>query len=377
MSISGIRDMSLILEVPKDRFPIQTYLMPFEIEKVKYAIEKEVSRGGQVYYVYNRVGGIENITDMLSRALPEVSFTYCHGQMSEKDIENRISEFIEKKFDVLISTTIIETGMDLENVNTIIMHNATQLGLSQLYQLRGRVGRSNQLAYCYLFYPSETIVTQEALNRLETIREYTDFGSGYKIALRDLELRGAGSIIGAEQSGHFEQIGYELYMQLLTDTIKEKRNVESPVRKAVKIDIPISAFIREDYINNESVRVHYYHRLSNIESYEELIEIENELIDRFGTLPLEVSNLIELSHLRYLLIKSPFNEIKYRGQKIVLKIDDIERIDNFIELAQGKYKNVLRFKNTVEPSVHFMIEDNRVDKAVEMTIELLEDYFKV
>ena len=286
MSLIGIRDMSVLEEPPMDRVPIQTYVMEYDEETVREAIRRELRRGGQVYYVYNRVNDIAEVALRISRLVPEARVDFAHGQMSQRELEQVMYDFINGDVDVLVSTTIIETGLDISNVNTMIIHDSDRYGLSQLYQLRGRVGRSNRTAYAFLMYRRNSILKEEAEKRLKAIREFTDLGSGFKIAMRDLEIRGAGNLLGAEQSGHMESVGYDLYCKMLNEAVLTMKGEQQEVDTfTTSIDLSIDAYIPETYIKSESEKLSWYKRIATIETQEESEDMIEEMTDRYGDTP--------------------------------------------------------------------------------------------
>lgn len=299
MSLIGIRDMSVLDEAPIDRMPIQTFVTEHNDEMIREAVNRELARGGQVYYVYNRVNGIEEIAANVRKLCPDASVAFAHGQMSERELERIMFEFINGEIDVLVSTTIIETGLDISNVNTMIIDNADQLGLSQLYQLRGRVGRSNRTAYAFLMFKRDKILKEVAEKRLSAIKEFTELGSGYKIAMRDLEIRGAGNLLGAEQSGFMEAVGYDLYCKMLNEAVKNLKTdgPQVPVYET-SLDINVNAFIPSTYIKNEVQKLDMYKKIACIETKEEMLDMQDELTDRFGDLPESVQNLLDVAILR-------------------------------------------------------------------------------
>ena len=300
MSLVGIRDMSVLEEPPVDRLPIQTYVMEYNEEMVREAIQRELSRNGQVYYVYNRVNDIEELAGRIQKLVPEANVVYAHGQMSERQLERIMSDFVNGEIDVLVSTTIIESGLDIPNANTMIIHDADRMGLSQLYQLRGRVGRSSRTSYAFLMYRRDKILREEAEKRLQAIREFTELGSGIKIAMRDLEIRGAGNVLGAEQHGHMDAVGYDLYCKLLNQAVLalkgQKDRDEEDFETAVECDI--DAYIPADYIKNEYQKLDIYKRISAIENEEEEFDMRDELIDRFGDIPKSVENLLTIAAMK-------------------------------------------------------------------------------
>lgn len=300
MSLIGIRDMSVLEEAPMDRMPIQTYVMEYNDEMVREAIERELSREGQVYYVYNRVSDIADMAGRIQQLVPEASVSYAHGQMNERQLENIMYDFINGDIDVLVSTTIIETGLDISNVNTMIIQDADRMGLSQLYQLRGRVGRSNRMAYAFLLYRRDKLLKEIAEKRLAAIREFTDLGSGFKIAMRDLEIRGAGNLLGAEQHGHMEAVGYDLYCKMLNEAVKQLKGEMEEDIYTTAMDLNIDAYIPESYIPNEYQKLDVYKRIASIENEEEMDDMVEELIDRFGDIPRKVQQLLNIAGLKAL-----------------------------------------------------------------------------
>ena len=299
MSLIGIRDMSVLEEAPNDRMPIQTYVMEYNDEMVREAIERECARQGQVYYVYNRVEDIDEVAGHVQKLVPDLSVAYAHGQMREHELERIMYDFINGEIDVLVSTTIIETGLDISNANTMIIHDADRLGLSQLYQLRGRVGRSNRMAYAFLLYRRDKMLREVAEKRLAAIREFTDLGSGFMIAMRDLEIRGAGNLLGAEQHGHMEAVGYDLYCKMLNEAVKHlKGEMEEEETFTTTMDLNVDAFIPASYIPNEYQKLDVYKRIAAIESREEMEDMAEELTDRFGDIPKKVEKLLEVAALK-------------------------------------------------------------------------------
>ncbi len=300
MSMLGIRDLSVIETPPEDRFPVQTYVLEYNDEVITTAIKREVERGGQVYFVYNRVQSINSMAAKLQKMLPDCKIAVGHGQMSENALEKTMLDFMEGEYDILISTTIIETGLDIPNVNTLIIYDADKFGLSQLYQLRGRVGRSNRIAYCYLTYQKDKVLTEVAQKRLQSIKEFTDLGSGFKIALRDLEIRGAGNILGLEQHGFIASIGFDLYCQLLEEAIGELKGhkKEKPLLD-INLELPIDGYI-PDKLMNRTLKMSFYRRISISSNLDQIKELEEELYDRFGDLPEETTNLLDIARLKIL-----------------------------------------------------------------------------
>ncbi|MCI8535740.1 MAG: transcription-repair coupling factor [Hungatella sp.] len=346
MSLVGIRDMSVLEEPPVDRVPIQTYVMEYNDEMVREAINRELARNGQVYYVYNRVHDIDEVAGHVAQLVPNASVVFAHGQMQERQLEKIMFDFVNGDIDVLVSTTIIETGLDIPNANTMIIHDADRMGLSQLYQLRGRVGRSSRTSYAFLMYKRDKMLKEEAERRLQAIREFTELGSGIKIAMRDLEIRGAGNVLGAEQHGHMEAVGYDLYCKLLNQAVqalKGKREEEEEFQTVVDCDI--NAYIPGGYIKNEYQKLDIYKRISAIENEEEYMDMQDELIDRFGELPKAVENLLKVAYLKALAHQAYVTEVNINRQEIRMAMYQKAKLKTE-ELPQlvAKYKGSLKMQ---------------------------------
>ena len=336
LSLAGVRDLSTIESPPKDRMAIETRIVPHSAELIREAIEYERERGGQVYYVFNRVEGIEAVARQLREIVPDLRITIGHGQMDEQELSRRMHAFTAREFDLLLSTTIIENGIDIPNVNTMIVHRADRFGLAQLYQLRGRVGRSDQLAYCYLMVPSDKILSEDARKRLAAIREFTELGAGFRIAARDLEIRGAGNLLGAEQSGHIAELGIDTYMKMLEDTVRELRG-EAPIEApSATIDLPVAMSIPEDYIAESSLRMEVYRRLATMEERPQ--ELVAELRDRFGPPPRSVQRLVDVAELKRLAETLRVQSVTSRGSKLIMRLRRDSRIDvdRLIEFVQNR-----------------------------------------
>ena len=362
MSLIGIRDMSVLEEPPVDRRAIQTYVMEYNPEMVREAINRELARGGQVYYVYNKVSDIDDLTSKVAELVPDAVVAYAHGQMSERQLEKIMYQFINGEIDVLVSTTIIETGLDISNVNTMIIHDSNNFGLSQLYQLRGRVGRSSRSAYAFLMYRQNTLLKEVAEKRLKAIREFTDLGSGFKIAMRDLEIRGAGNLLGAEQSGQMEAVGYDLYCKMLNDAVlREKGEIEEEEDFDTTIDININAYLPSSYVRNETVKLDIYKRIASISSEEEYDDMLDELIDRFGTLPTPVGNLLHVALLKADAHDAYISQIVQKDDQITLTMYpkakiQIDKIDSLLKAN----RNLLKFRPGAQPA--FIVNTARVSK---------------
>ena len=354
MSLIGIRDMSLLEEAPVDRQPIQTYVMEYNDELIREAIMRELARGGQVYYVYNRVNGIDEIAAGLSELVPDASVAYAHGQMSERELEKIMYQFINGEIDVLVSTTIIETGLDISNVNTMIIHDADKLGLSQLYQLRGRVGRSNRTSYAFLMYKRDKMLKEVAEKRLAAIKEFTDLGSGFKIAMRDLEIRGAGNLLGASQHGHMQAVGYDLYCKMLNEAVKTLKGIPTKEDFLTTVDLDVDAFIPPSYIVNEVQKLDIYKRSAGIESQQEYDDMLEELIDRFGEPPKAVLNLLAIARLKALAHQGYITEIKQLQREIRFTLYENAHLNpEGIPPLVARYRRQLQFKPDKEPKFLF------------------------
>lgn len=325
MAMSGIRDMSVIEQAPQDRYPVQTYVMEHDNGVVAQALKRELRRGGQVYYIHNRIETIEQCGTRLQDMLPDARIAIAHGQMGEKELSKKWEQLMNHEIDILVCTTIIETGVDVSNCNTLVIESADKMGLAQLYQLRGRVGRSNRRAYAYFTFPRGKVLTEVSAKRLEAIREFTKFGSGFRIALRDLEIRGAGSILGARQHGHMEAVGYDMYLRLLADTVNEKQGKVKP-QQAVEclVDIQIQAHIPDAYIVNLSQRIDVYRKIASVKTEEERMDMLDELIDRFGEPPASVKGLLDVAMLRNTAAGFGFSEINQQGSTLLFYSDRLD-----------------------------------------------------
>jgi len=322
MSMIGVRDMSIISEPPGDRLPIQTYVIEHNDGIIKDAIEKELSRGGQVYYVHNKVIDIESTASRLQRLIPEARIAVAHGQMNERHLENIMLGFVQKEYDILVCTTIIETGMDIPNVNTLIIDNADHLGLSQLYQLRGRIGRSNKISFAYLTYEKDKMLSEVADKRLKAIKEFTEFGSGFKIAMRDLEIRGCGNILGAEQHGHMLAIGYDLYVKFLDRAVKELQGkMELDEDFETSVDLSVDGYIPSTYIENEEQKIEIYKKIAATSGKDDIYDITEEIIDRFGNPPKQVDNLLKISYIKSLCKKLHVKGITQSGNTVNIEMN--------------------------------------------------------
>ena len=379
MSLVGIRDMSVLEEAPNERQPIQTYVMEYNEEMVREAIVRELSRQGQVYYVYNRINNIAEITDRIQALVPEATVAYAHGQMKEHELEKIMYGFINGEIDVLVSTTIIETGLDISNVNTMIIHDSDNMGLSQLYQLRGRVGRSNRTSYAFLMYKRDKMLKEVAEKRLQAIKEFTDLGSGFKIAMRDLEIRGAGNLLGERQHGHMEAVGYDLYCKMLNEAVKTLKGTKKLAEDFnTYVDMDVDAFIPPSYIVNEAQKLDIYKRIASLENEAECEDMKAELLDRFGNVPKSVDNLIRISLIRVQAHERYVTEIKGKVGCITFYMEPyapvhVEKLPQLLD----KYKNTLQFSAKGTPN--FVLKYKKyglVEKEADLMISLTQRILK-
>ena len=360
MSIVGVRDMSVIYEPPQDRKPVKTYVLEYDEEVIRTAITKELERKGQVFYLYNKVDGIEKKALAIQSLVPEAKVAYAHGQMSGQELEDIMMDFIDKKIDVIVCTTILESGIDIPNANTIIIENADRLGLAQLYQIRGRVGRSNKESFAYITYKRDRLLSEVADKRLKAIKDFTEFGSGFKVAMRDLEIRGAGSLIGEYQHGHMEQVGYDMYCKLLDEVMREMqgKKIERP-QEDVQIDLNISSYIPEEYIENNNIKLSIYQDIALCRNEKELLDITDEIIDRFGNMPKEVENLIEITRIKNMARAKKINKIAQKGNSIVFYFSREDfNMDSVSKLIE-KYKNNIKFSPSALPYITYKIDPKK------------------
>ncbi len=330
MSLTGIKDMSVIEEPPEERYPVQTYVTEQEDGLIRDIVQRELGRGGQVYVVYNRVRGIQQIAALIQELVPEARIAVGHGQMNESALEDTMMSFVNGETNVLVSTTIIESGIDIPNANTMIIMDSDRYGLSQLYQLRGRVGRANRQAYAYLMYQKDKVLGEAAEKRLKAIREFTEFGAGFKIAMRDLEIRGAGNMLGTEQHGHMVNVGYELYCKMVDDAVRALQSqIVNEDREEINVELKASAYIPETYISGESIKLQMYKKIAAVRSEDDEDEIIDELLDRFGDVPDSVINLIKISHIRYLAGLMSVTDIKQTQDKVTLNFAEVNPLTGY------------------------------------------------
>ena len=372
MSLIGIRDMSVLEEAPNDRQPIQTFVCEYNEELVREAIVRELSRNGQVYYVYNRVNNIADIAASIQRLVPEANVAFAHGQMKEAELERIMFDFIDGDIDVLVSTTIIETGLDISNVNTMIIHDSDQMGLSQLYQLRGRVGRSNRTAYAFLMYKRDKMLKEVAEKRLAAIKEFTELGSGFKIAMRDLEIRGAGDLLGAEQSGHMMTVGYDMYLKLLEDAVLEERGEEAQKEPECTADLTVTANINKDYVSSGEQRMDLYRRMAAIRTKEDADELLDEIVDRFGDPPKGVMNLIAIALLRARAAAAGITEITQKDGAILLSLATMDFAAISACCAEAQFKGRIFFSAGKVPMLSVKLKKG--EDALKLATQLVGTY---
>ena len=358
MSIVGMRDMSVIYEPPQNRKPVQTYVLEYDSEVIREAIVKELERDGQVFFLYNNVESIERKAHEISKLVPEAKIGYAHGKMTGNEIEEIMQNFIDGKINVLICTTILESGIDMPNANTIIVENADGLGLSQLYQIRGRVGRSNKQAYAYITYRRDKILSEVADKRLRAIKEFTEFGSGFKIAMRDLEIRGAGSLMGEMQHGHMEQVGYDTYCKLLDEVVKELRGEEIEEEIDVQIDLDVSSYIPDTFIENSNQKIEIYQEIALCRNEEDINKIIEMINDRFGKMPKEINNLLEIARIKNMAREKSVLKIVQKGNNIVYNFENDKFSFENLEKLLRIYKNRIKFSSGNIPYITFKILDN-------------------
>lgn len=372
MSIVGIRDMSVIYEPPYNRKPVQTYVLEYDQEIVKEAITKELERGGQVFYLFNNVQNIQAKANQISNLVPEANVVYADGQMPGKQIEDIMQEFIDGKTNVLVCTTILESGIDIPNANTIIVENADRMGLAQLYQIRGRVGRADKQAYAYITYKRDKILSEIADKRLKAIKEFTEFGSGFKIAMRDLEIRGAGSLLGEIQSGHLEQVGYDTYCNLLDEVVKEMKGIETTEESEIQIDLDVTCYIPDNYIEESGQKIEVYQKIALCRTEEDIQNVIDEIIDRYGNLPQELENLIEIARIKQLAKAQNIIKVESKKSGILFTFNSSENIKyNITELVK-KYGDKIKFSAGIKPMITYKINNLKEKELIKEIKEFLQ-----
>lgn len=381
MSLVGIRDISVLEDPPEERYPVQTYVMEHNTELIRDGIVRELARNGQVFYLYNRVRGIELKAEELKRLVPEARIATAHGQMNEKELEDVMFSFINGEYDVLVCTTIIESGLDMPNVNTIVVEDADRMGLSQLYQIRGRVGRSNRLAYAYITYRKDKALSEVAEKRLQAIKEFTEFGSGFRIAMRDLEIRGAGNLLGPEQHGHMETVGYEMYCKLLEEAVMEiSDDAVRPVDEEIAIDLNVSAYIDDEYIRSEELKIDMYKKIAAIQNENDVIDIKDELIDRYGDIPEEVESLMDIAFLKTLAKQCGFTGVTQKEELIIFQISKSSSggaVPMFLGGLMDKYPRRIMLNASSNPYITFKLNNLNGREILANIKILLQDIIKL
>ncbi|MEK4027392.1 transcription-repair coupling factor [Pseudobacillus sp. FSL P4-0506] len=371
MSMLGVRDLSVIETPPENRFPVQTYVAELNPALIREAIERELAREGQVFYLYNRVEDIERKADEIAMLVPDAKVAYAHGQMTERELENVILGFLEGEFDVLVTTTIIETGVDIPNVNTLIVHDADRMGLSQLYQIRGRVGRSNRVAYAYFMYRKDKVLSEQAEKRLQAIKEFTELGSGFKIAMRDLSIRGAGNLLGSQQHGFIDSVGFDLYSQMLKEAIEQKQGTDKQeTGPSFEAEISIDAYIPDTYIKDSRQKIEMYKRFRSIESLEEVEELKEEMVDRFGDYPHEVADLFKVAEMKVYAIAAQLELIKQEKESVYILMNEAgtKQIDG---------SKVFNICNKHGRSVGLGMEDNKLKLTIDIKNMATNTWFEI
>lgn len=374
MSLTGVRDISVIETPPEDRYPVQTYVVEQNDQLIRDAILREIGRGGQVYFVYNRVEDIERMARYVQGLVPESKVGIAHGQMAERQLEKEMFDFMAKEYNVLVCTTIIETGMDIQNVNTIIIYDSDKMGLSQLYQLRGRVGRSNRIAYAYLLYTKDKVLTEVAEKRLKALKDFTELGSGFKIAMRDLEIRGAGNMMGSSQHGHMAAIGYDLYCRMLEDTVKLIKGEIQKEPIETTVDLKVDAFISSSYIDDEIQKIEVYKKIAAIENLDDYNDIKEELEDRYSNIPEPVYNLMDIAYIKSQAKSIFIEEIKETAKEIIFKFAEGEcEYKNVFKILMEKYKDIAILKFGLNPYFAFRIKDIKKENELEFLKDVFND----
>ena len=371
MSIVGIRDMSVIYEPPQNRRPVQTYVLEYDEEVVKEAITRELEREGQVFYLFNNVERITKKAEDIANLVPEARVAFAHGKMTGRELEDIMMDFVSHKIDVLVCTTILESGIDIPNANTIIVENADRLGLAQLYQIRGRVGRSDRQAYAYITYKRDKLLSEIADKRLKAMKEFTEFGSGFKIAMRDLEIRGAGSILGEMQHGHMDEVGYDMYCRLLDEVVKEMKGIEIKEEKDIQIDLNVSSFIPDDYISDSNQKIEIYQNIALCKTDEDVENITDEMIDRFGEMPKEAENLLQIARIKNLCRNINITKISQKQDQIVFSFDAEYFKMEWVDVLLKNYRNQIKFSPAKDPYITYKIKDD-VLKETENFLKTIE-----
>jgi len=371
----NIRDMSVLTEPPENRFPVRTVVMEQNDAVTNDAIRRELSRGGQVYYIHNRISSIESVARKLKNAFPDANISVAHGAMEEDRLEEIMMEMLEGNIDILVCTTIIETGLDIQNVNTIIIEDANRMGLSQLYQLKGRVGRTNRRAFAYLMYRPDRVLNETATKRLKAIKEFTEFGSGFKIAMRDLEIRGAGNILGAQQHGHMDTVGYDMYCELLAQSVTELTGETPKEEWQPTVDINVEAYIPPAYIKNHTMRLDIYKKIASIESEEDALNTGDELLDRFGDMPKSVVSLLSVAEIKVLAKDATISEITVKDGKILCYFKGDMQLEAIAGLVT-EYGSKFFVSAGARPYMVLKYDAKKTDNILQFVKKFLQQYKK-
>ena len=359
MSLVGIRDMSVIYDPPQNRKPVQTYVLEQDDEVIREAITKELERDRQVFYLYNKVETILKKANEIQRLVPEAKIGIAHGKMTGHELEDIMQDFIDGKINVLVCTTILESGIDIPNANSIIVEDSDRLGLAQLYQIRGRVGRSDRQAYAYIMYKKNKLLSEVADKRLKAIKEFTEFGSGFKIAMRDLEIRGAGSILGEMQHGHMEQVGYDMYCRLLDEVVREMKGIEVEEEKDVQIDINVSSFIPDEFIEDSNQKIEIYQNIALCKNEDDIKDVVAEIIDRYGNILQEIENLLDIARIKNIAKEKNIIKIIQKQNSVVFYFDvkffNFSVVDELIK----KFGERIRFSPAANPYVTYKLKGSK------------------
>ena len=372
MSIVGVRDMSVIYEPPYNRKPVQTYVLEYDREVIREAITRELERKGQVFYLFNNVEKIIQKADEISALVPEAKVAYAHGKMTGNEIEDIMESFIEQKIDILVCTTILESGIDIPNANTIIVENADRMGLAQLYQIRGRVGRSDRQGYAYITYKRDKLLSEVADKRLKAIKEFTEFGSGFKIAMRDLEIRGAGSLLGEIQHGHLEQVGYDTYCNLLDEVVREIQGETVIPEIDVQIDLDVTSYIPDEYISDSSQKIEMYQDIALCKNEEDIQNVVDEMIDRFGNMPSEIENLLDIARIKTLCKKLNISKVQEKRNFVVFIFEPGEINIDVNELVK-KYRNRIKFTQGIKTQITLALKESSEKGILREVMEFLKE----
>ena len=378
MSLIGVRDMSVLEEAPIERKAVQTYVIEYSEDFIRDAISRELARNGQVFFLHNQVKNIEEMAEKVQNLVPEARVEFAHGQMKERELENIMLAFVRGEIDVLVCTTIIETGLDIQNANTIIINGADRMGLSQLYQLRGRVGRSSRIGYAYLMYQKDKVLKEVAEKRLQAIKQFTELGAGFKIAMRDLEIRGAGNLLGAQQHGHMDAIGYDLYCKMLSEVMSVARGEVVEEEFETTIEIKINAYIPSNYIMDEIQKLDIYKKIACIQKEADYMDIQEEIEDRYGNIPVEVYNLLDIALIKAMAHDIYMTLVSDNRRQVLFKFkQDAPLNPEALPELLAKYGRKMKFVGGKEPSIKMNLEDVDRKELISNIKNILHDFIKL